>query len=225
MFCYTCHMISIADVVSDLVKTSPFLEEALSKNIISYSALARELKPQIEKKLSKEIKRGAVVMALKRTTQKLKLKDSTQKINSIGELTIRSNLTAITYINSDSMAEKQRILFSKIENKKEMFINVSQGIREITFIIGSDIAKELETVFKNEKFIAKVTGLSSITIRLPKESLVTPGFYYAILKLLAWEGINVVEVVSTYLELTIILANENIDKAFSVISSYQKSLS
>lgn len=218
-------MISIADVVSDLVKTSPFLEEALTKNIISYSALSRELKPQIEKKLSKEIKRGAIVMALKRITQKLKLaKTSVKDINSIGDLTIRSNLTALTFVNSDTMAEKQRILFSRIENKKDMFVNLSQGIREITFIVGIDIVKDLEIVFENEKFIAKVTGLSSITIRLSKESLVTPGVYYNILKLLAWEGINVVEVVSTYLELTIILTNENIDKAFSTISGYQKTL-
>ncbi|MBI2074217.1 MAG: aspartate kinase, partial [Candidatus Levybacteria bacterium] len=129
-------MISIADVVSDLVKTSPFLEEALTKNIISYSALSRELKPQIEKKLSKEIKRGAIVMALKRITQKLKLaKTSVKDINSIGDLTIRSNLTALTFVNSDTMAEKQRILFSRIENKKDMFVNLSQGIREITFIV------------------------------------------------------------------------------------------
>ena len=61
--------------------------------------------------------------------------------------------------------------------------------------------------------------LSAITIILPKEAVFVPGVYYSVLKALAWEGINFVEVVSSYTELTIILQNSNVDRAFSVLKN------
>ena len=61
--------------------------------------------------------------------------------------------------------------------------------------------------------------LSAITLILPKEAVFVPGVYYSVLKALAWEGINFVEVVSSYTELTIILQNSNVDRAFSVLKN------
>ena len=52
---------------------------------------------------------------------------------------------------------------------------------------------------------------------LPPGTAQIPGIYSQLLKSLAWEGINVVEVVSTLNELTIVLEEERIDAAFSII--------
>ena len=52
----------------------------------------------------------------------------------------------------------------------------------------------------------------------------TPGVYYSILKQLAWEGINLVEVSSTYTELTLILHEKDINRAFSIIHNFVKGL-
>ncbi len=68
--------------------------------------------------------------------------------------------------------------------------------------------------------ISFITNLSSITIRTPKEWVYTPGGDYAILKRLAWENINIVEILSTYTELTIIFDNKDVDKAFSVLKNF-----
>lgn len=145
-----------------------------------------------------------------------------QVIRAIGDLTIRSNLADITYANSDMMAEKQITFFSAMEDRKDVFINLSQGIRQTTLIVSQDIVKDVESIFLNERLLSKITGVSSITIRLSKDSAEIPGVYYTIMKLLAWEGINIVEVVSTHTELTIVLASEDIGKAFLILSDYQK---
>ena len=55
-------MITIAQIIEDQIKKSPFLEEALVKGIINYSSLARKLQPIVEKKLVKNVKEGAIVM-------------------------------------------------------------------------------------------------------------------------------------------------------------------
>ena len=81
----------------------------------------------------------------------------------------------------------------------------------------ADFDTLIEKRFGKEKLVAKFHNLSSITIRLPKEVVYIPGVYYQVLKRLAWENINVIEVLSTYTELTVIVENKDVDQAFSTL--------
>jgi hypothetical protein len=65
--------------------------------------------------------------------------------------------------------------------------------------------------------------LASITIKLPIVNTEISGIYYYILKHLAWEGINIVEVVSTANEFTVVVKSDDIDSAFSVLMQLKKS--
>ena len=59
-------MVSISHVVEDIVKHRPYLSESLAAGIINVSSLARQLQPDVEKALLKEVNTGAIVMALNR---------------------------------------------------------------------------------------------------------------------------------------------------------------
>lgn len=214
------NMISTAQVVEEIVKTTPFLEYALARDIVSYSALARDLREEIKKKLLKDVKRGAIVMALKRVSVRLKKEPKMNQKIALGDLTVRLNLVGFSFINSTSMAEKQHELFSAIKADRDIFCNLAQGVRETTFIVSRGIAKKLENIFAGEKLVAKIDGLSSVTLLLPRNTVERPGVYYAILKLLAWEGINVIEIISTHNELTLVVKEEYVNKAFALLKSY-----
>ena len=54
-------MITIAEIAEEIIRKSPFLEEALADGLINVSSLARMIKPDIEKKLQKPIKEGAII--------------------------------------------------------------------------------------------------------------------------------------------------------------------
>lgn len=221
--CYKFNMISISDALDEIIQSYPFIEEGLSKGIINYSAFARIIRPQIEKRLYKEIKTGAIVMALKRISQNLS--QSRPKIDNINltDLTVRSNLSEYTFLNSDTLAKKTSLLFNKISHKKDILCALSEGVRETTFIISAEIISEIKKLFKDEAEVSLIANLSSITIRLPKEAVYTPGVYYQILKRLAFENINFIEVLSTYTELTIIFETKDVDKAFSVLRKLNNS--
>lgn len=209
-------MISIADALEDILKSYPLIEEGLTKGIINYSAFAREIKPLIEKKLYKNIKVGAVVMALKRISQGLPKTIPQHKLN-LNDLTVRSNLSEYTYLNSPTLPNQTNQLFIKSSEEKDIFCNFSEGTRETTFVVSPSLIKTLEDLFKEEKLVVKIPNLSSITIMLPKEVVYIPGVYYQILKMLAWENVNVIEVLSAYTELTIVVGSKDIDKAFSIL--------
>ncbi len=212
-------MISIADALNDIIKSYPLIEDGLSRGLINYSAFAREVKPQIEKRLYKDIKEGAIVMALKRISEKLSKNVSQRKSLDLTDLTVRSNLSELTFLNSETLPEKTRKLFNDISSKRDIVCTLSEGIRETTFIVSSEIEDNLKRIFKDETLANEIENLSSITIRLPKEVVYIPGVYYQILKMLAWENINVIEVLSTYTELTVIVETKDVDRAFSVLKN------
>jgi len=72
-------------------------------------------------------------------------------------------------------------------------------------------------LYDEKNTISELDQLSSITIKFSKDIIDTPGIYSMILKTLAWEGIPFTEIVSTYSELTIIVKNEYVAQAFSMI--------
>ena len=76
------------------------------------------------------------------------------------------------------------------------------------------IAKEL---FKHENITFRQGKVCSITLRLPTNNVVIPGVYYRFLQKLAWENINIVDIVSTLTEFTILLSEEEVDRAFTLL--------
>lgn len=211
-------MITIPELVKEKIEETPFLEELLEKGIVNYSALARTIKPELEDELLKTIKEGSIIMALRRMSKKYRSRPEMKKIFAkTPDMVIRSNLIEFTFINSDSLLNKHKNLLEKIEQQRQYFFTITQGVFETGVIISQELEERIRDIFNGEKIIDELTDLSAITIRLPKENVTTSGVYYFILKALAFKNINVIEVVSTYQEITLILETKEIDKAFSVL--------
>ncbi|TSC88271.1 MAG: Uncharacterized protein G01um10147_176 [Microgenomates group bacterium Gr01-1014_7] len=214
-------MISTSQVVESLIKETPFLEAALASDIVNYSSLARYLKPKIEEKLFKDIRTGAVIMALKRISFKLKgtLPNNSDILKTLGDITIRSNLIDYTFLNSPTLGNAQDKLLEKTANRKDIFITISNGISQVTIIASEALDKDIKEIFKDETPVCSIENLSSLTVRIPVEATKTPGVLYSMLKILAWEGINLIEAVSTFTELTVVLDSKDIDRAFSLLKT------
>jgi hypothetical protein len=218
-------MLSIPEVVEEIIRKMPFIEEALADNLINVSSLARQILPEIRDKVKRDVKEAAVVMAIKRMEpgayRKMQSKINNFLIN-IGDVVVRSNLAESTYSNSSRLFQKQAELLNKTATKKESFCTFSQGVNESTIIISNDLLDELGTLMGGENCVSSNKGLSSITLKLPKENTQISGIYYYILKKLAWENINIVEIISTTHEFTLIVRDEDIDRAFSIMMRIKK---
>ena len=67
-------MKTVSSIVENYIKTKPFLLNALSLGIINLTSLSRNIMTELESEFGKEVKQGAVVMALKRLTEELDFK-------------------------------------------------------------------------------------------------------------------------------------------------------
>jgi len=218
-------MRTIGEIVKQLVRESPFLEEALDEGLINISALARKLKPQVENELRKNVQTGAIVMAIKRYDPgyNYKLKFGIKEfVSNLGDLIVQSGLMHYTFENSNTLAEKHKELVNRISGD-QIYYSVSRGIFETTVVVSNSTTKLVEEIFAEEKMIFQKYGLSSITIRLPQKRDETTGFFYYILKNIALENINIEELISTTNEFTILVREKDIDHAFSILMRLKKS--
>ncbi|VAW10881.1 FIG01019675: hypothetical protein [hydrothermal vent metagenome] len=213
-------MKTISSVVEQYIKKKPFLQSALAQGIINLTSLSRIVKPEIEVELGKDIRNGAIVMALKRLSDDLEFR-ATHKIikvlKNIGEITVRSSLTDYTFLASETILAQQAKLLEAVNDNQDVFYTSSRGVNEINIVISNVMDKTVEDLFKNEKSTQIAEELSSITVKLPAENVSVPGIYYFIFQRLAWEGIVLYEVISTTNEFTILVNDEQVDIAFKTI--------
>jgi hypothetical protein len=213
-------MKTVSNCVEDILISQPYLEEALSRNIINFSALALELTEPISKMLKKEIKAGAIMMALRRYNPPISLTNSVKMkrvIQNLGDITVRSNLTDYTVKNSDTLIDNHAKILERINQESKLFYTFTRGIHESNIIISSSLNSFIQDSLKLESFIAVQEGLSAISINLPQDNSKIAGLYYHFFKRLAWEGIVLYEVISTTNEFTILVEDEYVDQAFAAI--------
>ena len=213
-------MKTVSNCVEDILITQPYLEEALSRNIINFSALALELVEPISKMLKKDVKSGAIMMALRRYNPPVTLGNSIKMkrvIQNLGDITVRSNLTDFTVKNSTTLIDNHAKILDHINKDDKLFYTFTRGIHESNIIVSSSLNDFIKNHLKNEAFLAVQEDLSAISINLPQDNSKIAGLYYHFFKRLAWEGIVLYEVLSTTNEFTILVEDEFVDKAFTAI--------
>lgn len=221
-------MITIPQLVEKLIRSKPYLEEALADGLVNISSLARKLQPIISEVQGKEVSSGAIVMAINRMDASVnyKIRNRMNKmIGNLGDIIVRSDLSNYTFENSQSLIQCQMELLEEISGKKDVFHTFSQGVYETNLVLSNLVALSLNSIFKDENLLSNTRNLSSITIKLPQDNTELPGLYYYIFKKIAWEGINIVEVISTTNEFTIVVEDSNVERAFSVLKNLKQDYS
>ncbi|MBI3952610.1 MAG: aspartate kinase [Candidatus Doudnabacteria bacterium] len=212
-------MRTISQLIEEEIKKEPLIEEGLIRGIVNMSALAKGLKPRIEKVNLKKASIGAIVMALHRLSLRLNKTAINRKFPKISSFTIQSNLIEFLFNNSNRSFDLQKQVHRLINSrqKQDKFFNLSQGLFETTLIVSNNIAREVGKLIPSKDVNQKIDNLSAIVIRFAEPTAHLPGVYYPVLKALAWENINFIEVISVSNELTLIFEDLMIERAFQVI--------
>ncbi len=211
---------NIAQAVDEYISNSPFMEEALSEQLINISSLARKMQPDIEKRLERKVQSGAIVMAINRRPAQAAYRISKSIrdfMSRLGDIIVRSDLRDYTFENSAGLNGCNRLLMDGIAGEKEIFCTISQGVFETTLVVSNLLSSRIEEIYRKEKFLAGKEKLSSVTIRLPESNTEISGIYYFLLKRLAWIGINICEVISTSNEVTLVVSEKDVHKAFALL--------
>ena len=197
-----------------------FIEEALNEKLINVSSLARIILSEVSQALKKEVKVGAVMMAINRLSpaSELRIRKNIKKLAlDLGDVIVRSDLCDFTFKNTPSLLREIAKILTQCAENSDYFLTVSQGIFETNIVTSKNLKPFVEEIFEKENLINSVLELASITIKLPKENLDQSGIYYFILKQLAWANIPLQEIISTTNEMTIVVKDHDINQTFAIL--------
>lgn len=219
-------MKTIQEVVESTIRKTPFIEEALNEKLINVSSLARVILPEVSEVLKKEVKVGAVMMAINRLSpaNELRIRKNIKKLAlDLGDVIVRSDLCDFTFKNTTSLLKEIARILDKSSESSDYFLTVSQGIFETNIVTSKNLRSFVEEIFEKETLINRMIDLASITIKLPKENQEQSGIYYFILKQLAWADIPLQEIISTTNEMTIVVKEKDINQTFAILMNMKLS--
>jgi len=193
----------------------------LIQGVISYSNYAASIAAQVNTLCAKEVNQAAIVMAIRRYSEQLRSKEGEQKkYNLHYEIVIKTNIYAINMVRSESIGAKIGQLYSLIESKSGDFLNITLGSREISISFSEKYVETVKKLTKGESYLYSKGDLVALSLIFSGDFMSTPGIVYEAVRKLAWEQINVNEIVSTMNELTFVVKREDSMSAFSVLQSF-----
>lgn len=209
-------MVTIARICEKLIEKKPFLQEALSNEIINYGALAETMMQDVEKEVGKKVKHAAVMMALRRLQEKLqKMPISHPKFTQDCDLAVRSDLFEVTIVRYPQTYKLISKFYDLVDASD--YLTVTSGTNEITIVAAKKYKNAVMRLVQKEDILVEINDLAALTVKLPKNAPDMPGIFYLISRALTWENITIVEVVSTYTENTLILRNKDISRAYEIL--------
>jgi len=212
-------MVTISHLVKKYVSKNSFLLEAMSKELISHGNLAEELKPEIEQELGQRVKESAIVMALRRYEEELQnFDENIKKFKFSGEIILRTNIMDFNVVKSSSLLGKIKNIYNLVNFEKGDTLNIILGSNEVSIVTNEKYKERLSNFLKGEKIIHKESDLVALTVIFDSKDFInTPGVIFMAIRKIAWEQINIFEIISTMTELTFILGKKDSMKAYDVL--------
>ena len=111
-------MVTISYVVKDIINKHVFLQEAINHNIVSFNKVANNIKPEVEKILGNQVKHNAIVMALRRYTEKLEKKQHKPVFNYFRETLLKTDVCYIILEESSTALDKLQSIYNEIDFRR-----------------------------------------------------------------------------------------------------------
>jgi len=202
-------MITVSSAVKKELEQRPLLRMLLGSDLVNTRAIAKEIKSAVESELGNKVGLETIAITLHREADKL-LHSSLEPLLTnpdIKLLTTYHDLVAVNYPKGYTGSET-------IPDNVRYFAQTT-GSNEHTIIIGAENLDLLDM----SKAQNRINELSALCLGLPENSAAIENLYASIFLFFGVKGIPIVEVVSTFNELTLIIRHNDYVKAYEIISN------
>ncbi len=206
-------LVSIPEKVEEMINTSPYLREAMANDLLNLSAVARYMQPQIAEALLKPVSNESVFMALQRLQKKLHPFFAVNPGHYLNNLELRADLFELTVTNSTELLSKLSRLAKTTADRRAALFVFTQGQHETMIITSTSLKPEIMRALHDETITTTVPDLTGITLQRSPGQIERTGVLYYPLRILAWENISVIEIITTSHEIMMIVRDFEVDRA------------
>jgi hypothetical protein len=207
---------SISKTVQKLIDEDLSLQDAMQRDYGNFSAIARMLLPKVKEAVSQDIKLESVITSVKRAKANYTiLQGKITKVVAGSVLNIRTDMAKVSVEKTKETLEKIRKTVAHFSGE---FLQVIEGISIVTLISDLNSFHKISSTFFEEEVVDKKQNLATIIIRSSDEIIDTPGCVQAFYNAVSRRHINIEETMSCFTETIIVLAMEDVSKAFTALT-------
>ena len=208
-------MIKLSEVVPAIVSGDPFLQYGLQYRLFNLTKLASHLRPMVEERAKKTDRASAILMALSRLQRSMKKISKGPGDFRVSNIAVHTGLGTFAFDKSEDVLRRVHRLHTEVL-RKNGYITITEGTAEVTVIMDTAYASLIRKLLRRSAK-SENTRVSALGIHFPARYAEVPGFLCIILQQIMLQGINVVEVASTFTEFVLYIDEANTKLAFDTI--------
>jgi hypothetical protein len=207
---------SISRTVQNIIDEDLSLQDALQRGYGNHSAIARMLMPKVMEALNSDVNLESIITSVKRAKAKYTiLQGKITKVVAGSVLNIRTDMAKVSVDKTKKNLENIRKSLAEFSGE---FLQVIEGNSVVTLISDFSSFHKINGTFDKTDVIDQKQNLATIIIRSPDEIIDTPGCIQAFYNAVSRRHINIEETMSCYTETIIVLAMEDVNKAFGALT-------
>jgi len=207
---------SISKTVQTLIDEDLSLQDALQRDYGNYSAIARMLMPKIKEAVNSDVNLESVITSVKRAKANYTiLQGKITRVVAGSVLNIRTDMAKVSVDKTKKNLEKIRKSLASFSGE---FLQVIEGNSVVTLISDLNSFNKISSIFAKKDVIDQKQNLATVIIRSPDDITSTPGCVQAFYNAVSRRHINIEETMSCYTETIIVLAMEDVSKAFAALT-------
>ena len=211
-------MVTVSHVVTKLVNEKIYLHEAISKKIASYGSVAKQLKPEIEEELGKEVEHSAIVTALRRYSEKINVRFKEVKFDSkYAEVNLKTHIIDLNVLKTQALFDKLKRFYDVVDFERGDILHIIYGRTHVSIVTNERYKEEVLKLLQNQKIQKIEENLVALSFTVGKKRIDKPGVLFQITRSLAWENINIIEIISVDLDVTFIVEKKDAITGFNAL--------
>ena len=207
---------SISKTVQTLIDEDLSLQDALQRDYGNYSAIARMLMHKVKEAVNHDVNIESVITSVKRAKANYTiLQGKITRVVAGSVLNIRTDMAKVSVDKTKKNLENIRKTLASFSGE---FLQVIEGYSVVTLISDLNSFNKISSIFTKNDVIDQKQNLATVIIRSPDEIVYTPGCVQAFYNAVSRRHINIEETMSCYTETIIVLAMEDVSKAFAALT-------
>jgi len=211
--------VSVTQAVKDEVGYDFSIQDAIARDYVNLSALARLLIPRVAARTgarAKNVNEQSVVTSLKRLRGSYSTGSS--KVGRVIAGSIVSVRTRVSRLSVERTKRAMQTASSLLSTYQEDFIQVSESMSSITLIFDQRLRVKVRRALSGAEILDEGEECAAITVHSPDQIISTPGCVSAFYDQLSRRHVNVEDTVSCYTDSILVVAMKDASRAFEALT-------
>jgi len=208
--------VSISKVVKDVIDNDLSMQDALGRRYGNFTAIARLIKPKVERDIGRKVNFDSLVTSVKRVKPRLQLAlGGIEGVLARSVVNVRTDVAKLNLEKSKRSLEAARIIMATYQ---EEFLQISESNSAITMIFDQKLLEEIHKKFNDDDVLDEQANLAAIIVHSPTEIVRTPGVVLAIYARIAENHVNIEDTVSCFTDTIVVIRMEEVARTFSTLT-------